>query len=230
MDNKKVFWLVASFALIIISFEMGLIFDVPRDTRIIRTSPFSSEMDQKMLEIPKTEPLISLITAGIGVYDAGNVTYGEVIPIEMELSNGPGRVSVEISSNIYGEELQWSILRAIHYAEEYTGKAFEHDMTLRLITMSSKVDGRSATAAMSSILIAFLDGKTMKNGVYILADMNGSGHLMEISNAQARAETAAQNGAQLVIIPRQNCNDVSVENTTVLCTDSLEKTISNIME
>ena len=231
MDSKKAFYITVSLALIIIFFELGILFQMPFKTKVIKTTPLTYEkIDPSSWDLPEKQDMYILITRGIAVYTENGTTYGEILPIEMQLNPGTGRISTDITTAIIGEELQLSLMKAIYFAEDYSQKSLDYDVNLRIISQASHIDGGSATAAMSTTLIAFLQNKEFKKNVFILADMDMNGTLQNITNINARVETAIDNGIELVIIPKQQCNEIETNKTTVLCTDNLRKTISNLIE
>ncbi|RLG21203.1 hypothetical protein DRN74_02950 [Candidatus Micrarchaeota archaeon] len=229
MDNRKATLLLTSLTIILLFFEIGIMFNLSRHGEKESLSPLSCEN----FSINTTEWEKTVITKGVAVYERNATVFTEIIPIEISFRKDLPSVSVDITGMLIGEELQFSVLKALYFAQNYSKKNFDYAAKLKFITTAKHIDGKSATAAIATAFIAFLNGKRLRKDAFILADMDENGNLLNISKVKTRVEGAIDYGASLIIVAATQCGeikDIKTNSTNIICAKNLGKAVSNLIE
>jgi uncharacterized protein len=107
---------------------------------------------------------------------------GLVLKCKVELHAGSGRILVNTVPRI-GIDLQTSAQTAVNIAERLTGKSLSN--TNVMLTVESKeevyvVDGPSAGAAITAIVIAAIKGERLSNRVFITGTIMPDGSIGKV--------------------------------------------------
>lgn len=140
---------------------------------------------------------------GLGVSDDGK---GIVFPIEAEIiGSGSGRISVDVSNVQYEASFQGAVRTAVAVASEYTGVSVANkDIIVRLVNTGDgliQVDGPSAGAAITAIMVAGLSEKEIDSSVLVTGTIRSDGTIGKIGGLSSKADAAAAFGAKKLLVP-----------------------------
>jgi uncharacterized protein len=138
---------------------------------------------------------------------------GFVLHAKVELVEGQGRVLVD-TQVINGADLQASVRTAASAVEKLLGVSFSNTDIILTITSDQSVDmvdGPSAGGALTVAILAALEGKTPKEGVYMTGTINNDGSIGEVGGIPYKALAAAEQGANTLLVPTGQATVVSYE-------------------
>lgn len=139
---------------------------------------------------------------GLGVSD----NKGIVFPIEVEIiGSGNGHISVDVSNVQYEASFQGAVRTAVAVASEYTGVSVSNkDIIVRLVNTEDgliEVDGPSAGAAITAIMVAGLAEKEIDQSVLVTGTIRSDGTIGKIGGLASKADAAAAFGAKTMLVP-----------------------------
>jgi uncharacterized protein len=138
------------------------------------------------------------VKSGTGGYE------GVVLNISISIVPGKGRIFVNTEPKI-GIDLQTSIEVARIVAVNYTGINLSFFDIILSVTADQEVeivDGPSAGAVITVLLISFLLNKTLNQNVYLTGTINPDGSIGRVGAIMEKALAAAENGAKIFLVPK----------------------------
>jgi hypothetical protein len=131
---------------------------------------------------------------------------GDMMNVSVEVRAGKGRVLVE-TRPLLGFTFQETATSAVTAARRFTGS----DLSLNdvVFTMKSRektksIDGSSAGALMSILLVSVLDGRSIDQNVTITGAVEPGGRIGPVDGIVEKAHAAKANGKTLFLVPREN--------------------------
>ncbi|MBN2109507.1 MAG: hypothetical protein JW705_00250 [Methanosarcinaceae archaeon] len=131
---------------------------------------------------------------------------GTMIEISVELIPGKGRVLVQ-TEPLMGVVFQDAANTAVFVAQEMTSTSLSASDTIFSITAEQEIpgiDGPSAGALMTLIMIAALENETPDTGVTVTGTIDESGNIGSIGGLMEKAQAAKDSGKDLLLIPGEN--------------------------
>jgi len=132
---------------------------------------------------------------------------GVVFPIEVEIIGaGDGRISVDVGNVQYEASFQTAVRTAAAVASEYTGVSTEDkDIIVKFINDDENdiitVDGPSAGALITGMIIAGLTDRQIQPSVLITGAIEPDGKIGAVGSIMAKADAAVNFGATLMLVP-----------------------------
>ncbi len=138
---------------------------------------------------------------------------GHLIPLEVMIKSGKGNLFLNVANVLVDETLQSSAQTAVLIAREISRKnLFDKDVLINIEAQAQEqkisISGGSAGAAITLAVIAALEGKALRNGVYITGTINEDHTIGRIGGARAKALAAKKNGAVLFLVPKGQLSEV----------------------
>ena len=153
---------------------------------------------------------------GLGVSGSGE---GVVFPVEVEvIGAGHGVISVDVSNVQYEASFQEAVRTAARVASDHSGVPLaDKDIIVRFAHSDAggegeeddvnngaivQVDGPSAGAAITGMIIAGLTGKEMDPSVLVTGTIKEDGTVGRVSAIEAKADAAEEHGAIVLLVPK----------------------------
>ncbi|MFH1285764.1 MAG: S16 family serine protease, partial [Candidatus Micrarchaeota archaeon] len=136
---------------------------------------------------------------------SGNGDYGRLITLENEIREGSGGMYFSVLP-VVGAHTQLSEQVAIAIAMGESGYDKDTCDVLFRITSSEgaeSVDGPSAGAAMTLLLISNLQNKTMRANVSITGTIERDGSIGAVGGVVEKTKAAAEKGIKVMLVPQQ---------------------------
>ena len=138
---------------------------------------------------------------------------GHLIPLEVMIKSGKGNLFLNVANVLVDETLQSSAQTAVLIAREISRRNLvDKDVLINIEAQVQEqkisIAGGSAGAAITLAVIAALQGKSFRNGVYITGTINEDHTIGRIGGARAKALAAKENGAVLFLVPKGQLSDV----------------------
>jgi len=142
--------------------------------------------------IPKAQmKIFAVSTSNIGM-DAN---------LLIEIKPGTGKIYSNVSSQV-GSLTQESERNAVNVAERIIQEAKgKYDYFFEIQSAASSIDGPSAGAAMSLLIISMLSDKDLSGKVSITGTITDDGYIGEVGGISAKARKASEVGIKLFMIP-----------------------------
>jgi uncharacterized protein len=148
---------------------------------------------------------------------------GVLIPLNVEIKEGTGKILVNIDNPSFIVDTQESMRLAVQEASRITGTNMaDKDAIFSLVTGTTIVGGPSAGAAMAVATAASLQGKRVKESVVITGTIRPGGFIGAVGGIKEKAQAAEAAGAELFLVPpgesvikepSQNCTEHRIGNT-----------------
>jgi predicted ATP-dependent protease len=141
---------------------------------------------------------------GVGVTESGQ---GVVFPIEVEvIGSGDGTISVDVKNVQYEASFQQAVRTAAEVASDYSGISISNkDIIIRFVNDPSnslvRVDGGSAGALMTGMIIAALSDRQIESSVLLTGTIQQDGSIGVIGGLQSKTDAAAEFGAEMMLVP-----------------------------
>ena len=138
---------------------------------------------------------------------------GHLIPLEVIIKSGKGNLFLNVANVLVDETLQSSAQTAVLIAREISRKnLFDKDVLINIEAQAQEqkisISGGSAGAAITLAVIAALQDKSFRNGVYITGTINEDHTIGRIGGARAKALAAKESGAVLFLVPKGQLSEV----------------------
>ena len=149
----------------------------------------------------KSEGLVNSSINVVGVREVFNE--GVVMVAEIELRIGEGIPYMSTQPYI-GIDLQTSLEMAILVAENTLLLSLEKIDVILTIKSEEEIDiidGPSAGAAITVVLMSAIKNQTINHNVYITGTINSDGTIGPVGNLLEKALAAAENGAEKFLVP-----------------------------
>lgn len=134
------------------------------------------------------------------------VEEGSMINISMEIQPGEGRVLVQ-TKPLMGTVFQDAANTAVYVAQNKTGMQLSGSDVIFSIESQKEipsVDGPSAGALMTLLVISALEKKELKNNVTLTGTIDQYGHVGAIGGVIEKAKAANESGKTLLLLPKEN--------------------------
>jgi predicted S18 family serine protease len=134
------------------------------------------------------------------------VEEGSMINISMEIRPGEGRVLVQ-TKPLMGTVFQDAANTAVYVAQNKTGTQLSGSDVIFSIESQKEipsVDGPSAGALMTLLVISALEKKELKNDVTLTGTIDQYGHVGAIGGVIEKAKAAKESGKTLFLLPKEN--------------------------
>ena len=144
------------------------------------------------------------------------VEEGSMINISVEIRPGEGRVLVQ-TKPLMGTVFQDAANTAVYVAQNKTGMQLSGSDVIFSIESSNEipsVDGPSAGALMTLLVISALEKKELKNDVTLTGTIDQYGHVGAIGGVVEKAKAANESGKRLLLLPRGNSQLVQYKEST----------------
>jgi predicted S18 family serine protease len=141
------------------------------------------------------------------------VEEGTMMQVSVDIKQGYGRVLVE-TKPLMGVVFQDAANTAVVAAENYTGCELSGSDVIFSVEASSEVpevDGPSAGALMTTLIIAALENVTLPHDVTMTGTISPDGHIGEIGGVLEKAEAAKEDNKRILILPHENAMLVRYE-------------------
>ncbi len=134
------------------------------------------------------------------------VEQGAMINISVEIRPGKGRVLVQ-TRPLMGTVFEDAANTAVFEAQSKAGKDISGSDVIFSIESQQQipsVDGPSAGALMTLLVISALENKVLKNDVTLTGTIDQYGHVGAIGGVIEKAKAAKENGKNLFLLPSEN--------------------------
>lgn len=131
---------------------------------------------------------------------------GSMMNISVEIRPGKGRILVQ-TKPLMGTVFQDAANTAVYVAQNKTGVQLSGSDVIFSIESQSEipsVDGPSAGALMTLLVISALEKKELKEGVTLTGTIDQYGHVGAIGGIVEKAKAANNSGKMLFLLPREN--------------------------
>ncbi len=138
---------------------------------------------------------------------------GSMVNVSVEVVSGKGRVLVQ-TTPLMGVVFQEAANTAVSVARRQSGMNLTGSDVIFSIQAESEVsaiDGPSAGALMTALLISVLDGTPVNDSVTLTGTIDERGNVGEISGVFEKAKAAKVHGKDLILLPRENSRYVQYQ-------------------
>jgi uncharacterized protein len=172
-----------------------------------------------------------------------SVSYvGTVMQIAADIRPGEGRILINTEVPT-GVDFQSSAKTAVKVAEVVTGTQLSTKDVIFSITSEGNatdlqaVDGGSAGAAMTVLLVSEMEGKQINPKVLMTGTINDDGTIGQIGGVAEKAQAAGQYGAKIFLVPTgqavyaaENCQESRQGPIVYRTCQSEQKSLSDLTE
>jgi len=219
-----------------------------------------SKLEQSILQETQAENSVNLSNQEVKSHDSQSITSVGVMPvlvrdgffektvyegtnmdISVSIREGTGNVLVDTKIPT-GIDFQSSARTAVKASERYLGVDLsDKDIIFSISTRDNSklksVDGNSAGAAMTILLISELSGAEIRDDVVITGTIEHGNKVGKVGGIYEKAEAAGISGAKIFLVPKdqdmtlfESCQE-SVQDSIIYRSCQLEpKSISSITE
>ncbi len=141
---------------------------------------------------------------------------GSMVNISVEVISGRGRVLVQ-TTPLMGVVFQEAANTAVSVARDQSGANLsESDVIFSVLAESdvSGIDGPSAGALMTALLISVLENRPVNDSVTLTGTIDSVGNVGEIGGVVEKAQAAKAHGKSLILLPRTNSRVMQYGDTT----------------
>ncbi len=134
------------------------------------------------------------------------VEEGSMLNISVEIRPGEGRVLVQ-TKPLMGTVFQDASNTAVNVAQNKTGTDLSKSDVIFSIESQKgipSVDGPSAGALMTLLVISALENKELKNNVTLTGTIDQYGHVGAIGGVIEKANASKESGKTLFLLPKEN--------------------------
>ncbi|MCK5548829.1 MAG: ATP-dependent protease LonB, partial [Thermoplasmata archaeon] len=138
---------------------------------------------------------------------------GIVLPIVAEVTPAQtkhgGRI---IATGKLGEIAREAVQNVSALIKKYTGEDISsHDVHVQFIGTYEGVEGDSASISVATAVISAFEEVEVDQGVGMTGSLSVRGQVLPVGGVTAKIEAAAEMGIKKVLIPKDNMNDVLIE-------------------
>ncbi len=139
--------------------------------------------------------------AQMTIFAVNNSNVGMDANLIIEIEPGTGKIYSNVNSQV-GSLTQESERNAVNAAEKVVKDTkSKYDYLFEIQSVASSIDGPSAGAAMSLLLVSMLSDKDLSGKVSITGTITEEGYVGEVGGIGAKAKKAADVGIKLFMIP-----------------------------
>jgi len=131
---------------------------------------------------------------------------GHVIPLEVRVRSGEGRMFIDVANVLFDVSLQESAQQAVLVAREITRKDLRGKDILIIISAPAaerkiEISGGSGGAAVALATIAALEDKNISKKVLITGTINPDHSIGRVAEIDEKAKAAWESGATTLLVP-----------------------------
>ncbi len=148
----------------------------------------------------------------VAITNNGN---GVLVPFQIKLSPGNGKILVNVNSNTYSTDSDRSLQIAKFAAEKYLGKSL-NNFNIELDSLNpiaEQVSGMSATTLFSSAIVADYLGVKIPSNIAVSATINTDGTLGPVGGIDEKILAATASGKKFFLVSENqqiaNLNDLN---------------------
>jgi predicted S18 family serine protease len=133
-------------------------------------------------------------------------THGaELVRLEVEVREGTGEVYVA-TKPLIGTQTQSSARTAFNVSRRMAGVGNNYDALIRLRepTGSKSVDGPSAGAAMTLLMLSIFENTTIRDDLTMTGTISDDGFVGEVGGVGEKTKAAVDEGMKVILIPRNS--------------------------
>ncbi len=165
-----------------------------------------------------------------GVLAVDDSNKGYLIPLEVIIKDGSGNLFINVANVLFDETLQSSAQTAVRVARGVTRTSlFDKDILININAPEQErnviISGGSAGASITLAAISALQGKTLRDDVYITGTINEDHTIGRIGAARAKALAAKENGAVMFIVPQGQKGEVGLVGIEVREVATIEEAV-----
>jgi hypothetical protein len=141
---------------------------------------------------------------------------GAMVNVSVEVESGRGRVLVQ-TTPLMGVVFQDAANVAVLVAEEQSGVNLSGSdviFSIQAPNEVSSIDGPSAGALMTTILLSVMEGFPVNESVTLTGTIETDGSIGQIGGAVEKGQAAAASGKTLLLLPRENSRLVVYQEVT----------------
>ncbi|WP_415280730.1 S16 family serine protease [Candidatus Nitrososphaera sp. FF02] len=177
--------------------------DLESQLGLLQAEIRDKDEDIAELILEKESERFHVVYYGLGVDEDGD---GIVFPIEVDiLKSGDNRISLDVSNVQYTATFQSTVRTAVDVASDYTGiRVSDKDIIVRLVNKSNsviRVDGPSAGAAITVMIVAGLQEKELNSDVLVTGTIESDGSIDSVGGLVGKADAANEFGAHTLLVP-----------------------------
>ena len=120
--------------------------------------------------------------------------------LNLKVKEGNGKIWSRVSS-LVGTSTQSTEKISLEVAKRYANNVNEYDYFFDITSSAAVVDGPSAGAAMTLLVVSSLQDKKLPGGVALTGTINPDGTIGQVGGIFEKTETAADKGIKLFLIP-----------------------------
>ena len=144
------------------------------------------------------------------------VTEGAMINLSVEIRPGEGRVLVH-TTPLMGIVFQDTANTAVFVAQNISGRHFAGSDVIFSVEAQDQVpavDGPSAGALMTALVIAALENQTPRQDITLTGTIDPQGHVGAIGGILEKSQAAKASGKSTLLLPRENAQLVQYTEIT----------------
>jgi ATP-dependent Lon protease len=162
------------------------------------------------------EDLINYTLVSKSDYDVvavDNMDIGYLIPLEVIIKNGKGNLFLNVANVLFDETLQSSAQTAVFVARDISRKnLLDKDVLITIEAQAQdqtiSISGGSGGAAITLAVLAALEGRVLKNDVFITGTISEDHTIGRIGAPRAKALAAKKSGAIMFLVPAGQKSEV----------------------
>ncbi|MCX6694498.1 MAG: ATP-dependent protease LonB [Methanomicrobiales archaeon] len=160
---------------------------------------------------------------------------GTVLPIVAEVTTAQGANGTVIATGMLKEIALESIKNVSAILKKFTGVDIKNmDVHIQFIGTYGGVEGDSASISVATAVISAIEGIPVRQDVAMTGSLSVRGDVLPVGGVTYKIEAAAKSGITTVLIPRQNIDDVLIEEkyrdkVTVIPVDTIEDVLTTAL-
>lgn len=160
---------------------------------------------------------------------------GTVLPIVAEVTTAHGANGTVIATGMLKEIALESIKNVSAILKKFTGVDIKNmDIHIQFIGTYGGVEGDSASISVATAVISAIEGIPVRQDVAMTGSLSVRGDVLPVGGVTYKIEAAAKSGITTVLIPRQNIDDVLIDEkyrdtVTVIPVDTIEDVLTTAL-
>lgn len=154
---------------------------------------------------------------GLAVQNAGSSMSehsGVILPIVAEVTAAHSRSGgTIIATGQLGDIAKEAVQNVSALIKKYTGRdVSKYDIHIQFIGTYSGVEGDSASVSVATAVISALEDIPVDQSIAMTGSLSIRGRVLPIGGVTAKVEAAAEAGIKTILIPKENVQDLMIEN------------------
>jgi len=127
---------------------------------------------------------------------------GVIIPIDIAVKKGNGKILMNIDNPLFITDTQNSIKVAVEEAARISGRDLSnYDFLYSLDTDAALISGPSAGAALTIGTLAALTNTPLRDDIVVTGGISTGGRITPVGGIKEKAEAALRDGKKLFLVP-----------------------------